>query len=208
MDARGGSDAHSQLWRNVAPDGIWRHSLVAETFRQEHRSALQWLNSNSRDSVSFFGMSDTQLAYRDWWAEFLPAFRERYPGWSRAEAPSKKNWMRFPSGKSGFRYSVNFPRRDGRPAFRFELYVDGKDNDDVNRRFTQLLERRAAIEDAFEDALDWEPLYRRRASRVACYFPEEVAVHSRERWSDVRAWTLARMGPFREVLQPHIDTLG
>ena len=39
-------------------------------------------------------------------------------------------------------------------------------------------------------------------------FPEEVAVHSRERWRDVRAWTLARMGPFRDVLQPHIDTFG
>ena len=116
--------------------------------------------------------------------------------------------MNFPSGKSGFDYSVNFCRRDGRPAFRFELYVDGKDEDDVGRRFTQLMERRAAIENAFEDALDWERLDRRRASRVACYFPEEVGVHSRERWSDVRAWTLARMGPFREVVQPHIDTFG
>ena len=217
--------------------------LVAETFRQEHRSALQWLNSNSRDSVSFFGialkvwrigdsipapqldvlvepdewvrsvhaattgeLSDTQIAYRDWWAEFLPAFHERYPLWSRAKAPSKNHWMNFPSGTPGFHYVVNFCRRDGRPAFKFELYVDGKDENDADRRFTQLIERRAAIEDAFEDALDWEPLEGRRASRVACYFPEEVAVHARERWHDVRAWTLTRMGPFREVIQQHIDT--
>ena len=219
--------------------------LVAETFRQEHRSALQWLNSNSRDSVSFFGialkvwrigdsipapqldvvvepdewvrsvhaanpgeLSSTQLAYREWWAEFLPAFHDRYPGWSRARAPSKGHWMDFPSGKSGFRYSVNFCRRAGRPSFRFELYVDGKDADDVDRRFAHLMERRVAIDDAFEDALDWEPLDRRKASRLACYFPEEVDVHSRERWSSVRTWTLERMGPFREVVQPHIDTIG
>ena len=30
--------------------------LVAETFRPEHRSALQWLNANSTDSVHFFGV--------------------------------------------------------------------------------------------------------------------------------------------------------
>ena len=186
--------------------------LVAETFRQEHRSALQWLNSNSRDSVSFFGialkvwriggsipapqldvlvepdewvrsvhaatpgeLSDTQLAYRDWWAEFLPAFHERYPRWSRAKAPSKDNWMNFPSGKSGFHYSVNFCRRDGRPAFRFELYVDGKDENVVDRRFTQLMERRAATEDAFEDALDWERLYGKfRTTKGACAPPGQV----------------------------------
>ena len=34
-----------------------RHAvLIAETFRPEHRSALMWLNANSRDSVSFFGI--------------------------------------------------------------------------------------------------------------------------------------------------------
>ena len=34
-----------------------RHAvLIAETFRPEHRSALLWLNTNSRDSVGFFGI--------------------------------------------------------------------------------------------------------------------------------------------------------
>lgn len=34
-----------------------RHAvLIAESFRPEHRSALLWLNTNSRDSVSFFGI--------------------------------------------------------------------------------------------------------------------------------------------------------
>jgi len=93
-----------------------RHAvLIAETFRPEHRSALSWLNANSRESVSFFGielklwrvegspadspaalqlnvvvqpdewarrvredqggkLTDTRLAYRDFWSEFLLAF--------------------------------------------------------------------------------------------------------------------------------------
>ena len=31
--------------------------LIAETFRPEHRTALQWLNANSTDSVHFFGVA-------------------------------------------------------------------------------------------------------------------------------------------------------
>ena len=218
--------------------------LIAETFRQEHRSALQWLNANSRDSVSFFGialkawrigdsspapqldvvvepdewvrsihaenldsMSGTQMAYREFWAEFLPAFHERYPGWSRARIPSKNHFMDFPSGKSRVHYSVNFCRPNNRPRFRFELYVDGKDRDEAAHRFARLKEHREEIENAFIDSLAWEPLDRRKASRVACYYPQDVEVHARDRWRDVRDWSLDRLGPFREVMQPLINTL-
>ena len=218
--------------------------LIAETFRQEHRSALQWLNANSRDSVSFFGialkvwkignsvpapqldvvvepdewvrsvhaasldeLSGTQLAYRDFWAEFLPAFHERYPGWSRARTPSKDNWMNFPSGTAGSHYSVNFCRPSGQPRFRFELYVDGNDKDEAAGRFSGLKERCAEIEKTFNLPLEWEPLVRRRGSRVACYYPEETDVHARGRWNDVRGWTLEHIGPFKEAMQPHLNAL-
>ena len=116
--------------------------------------------------------------------------------------------MNFPSGKSGFHYSVNFCRRDGRPAFRFELYVDGKDENDVDRRFTQLMERRAAIERMRskmrltgnglmgEGHLAWRATSRRRSP----FTPGRDGAMS--------APGRSRMGPFREVVQPHIDTFG
>ena len=219
--------------------------LIAETFRQEHRSALQWLNANSRDSVSYFGialkvwrigdsipapqldvvvepdewvrsvhaanldeLSGTQLAYRDFWTEFLPVFHERYPGWSRAKTPSKGHWMNFPSGTAGFHYSVNFCRPSGRPRFRFELYVDGKDKEEVARRFAGLKERHAEIGEACDLPLEWEPLDQSKASRVACYYPDEIDVHARGQWNDVRDWTLERIGPFRQAMQPHLSKVG
>ncbi len=217
--------------------------LIAETFRQEHRSALQWLNANSRDSVSFFGIalkvwkigdsmpapqlevvvepdewvrsvhatnldeSDTQLTYRDFWAKFLPAFHERYPGWSHAKTPPKRHYMNFPSGTTDFRYSVNFCRPNGRPRFRFELYVDGKDKDEVARRFARLEERRADIESECISPLEWESLDQSRASRVACYFPDETYVHNRDQWDEVRGWTLERIGAFRKAMKPHLHAL-
>ena len=218
--------------------------LIAETFRQEHRSALQWLNANSRDSVSFFGialkiwkigdsmpapqldvvvepdewvrsvqaaspdeLSGTQLAYRDFWAEFLPAFHERYPGWSGAKTPSKVNWMSFPSGTARITYSVNFCYPNNRPRFRFELYVDGKDKDEATRRFEEIKRRREEIEEAFDNPLEWEPLDQGKASRVACYYPDEADVHARDQWDDLRGWTPEHIGVFKKVMQSHLNAL-
>ena len=93
-------------------------------------------------------------------------------------------------------------------GFRFELYVDGRDKDEVAQRFAGLEERRAEIEEAFETSLEWEPLDQSRASRVACYYPDETEVHARDQWDDLRGWTLERIGRFRNAIQPHLGTLG
>ena len=223
-----------------------RHAvLIAETFRPEHRSALLWLNANSRESVSFFGivlklwrvegapadspaalqlnvvvqpdewarrvredrdrkLTDTQLAYRDFWSEFLPAFHARYTSWSRTKATPTVNWLSLPAGKTDVSYVAGFcgPRR-----FRIELYVDAQDPDDVTRRFDTLMERRGEIEEQFGEELEWERLESKRASRIACYFRADVRVEERDRWPDVRNWAIDRLGPLREALQPHVDAL-
>ena len=54
--------------------------LVAETFRQEHRSALQWLNANSRDSVSF--LRDRIQGLEDRWS------RCQRPSWMSSSNPT------------------------------------------------------------------------------------------------------------------------
>ncbi len=219
--------------------------LISETFRPEHLSALRWLNSNSRDTVNFFGielrvwkignsdpapqldvvvepdewmrrvnvakpgdLTDKQLAYLDFWTEFLPAFHQRYPGWSNAKTPQKNNWQNFPAGKVDFHYSVNFCLPDGQPSFRFELYVDGKNAGEANERFSKLRESRADIERKFNLLLTWEPLDQSRGSRVACYYPGTADVNAREQWEALRNWTLEHIGPFRDAMQPHIDRLG
>ena len=219
-----------------------RHAvLIAETFRPEHRSALLWLNTNSRDSVSFFGivlklwrikdspsalqlnvvvqpdewvrtvhrertkeLSGTQLAYRDFWSAFLPAFHARHTAWSRAKVPPPVNWLSLPAGKAGLSYSAGFclPRR-----FRIELYVDADDQDQATRRFDALTGRREEIEDQFGENLEWERLESRRASRIASYYQDDIGVEERDRWPDLRAWAIERLGALREALQSHVDAL-
>ena len=220
-----------------------RHAvLIAETFRPEHRSALLWLNTNSRDSVGFFGivlklwrikespaalqlnvvvqpdewvrsvhqeraneLSVTQLAYRDFWSEFLPAFHARHAAWSRAKVPPTANWLSLPAGKTGLYYSASFcvPQR-----FRVELYVDADDQDQVTRRFDALRERRGEIEEQFGEELEWERLESRRASRIASYYQDDIRVEERDRWPELRTWAIERLGALREALRSHVDALG
>ena len=221
-----------------------RHAvLIAETFRPEHRSALLWLNTNSRDSVGFFGialrlwrikdsppalqldvvvqpdewvrsvhqvrpseLSTTQLAYRDFWSEFLPAFHARHTTWSRAKTPPATNWFSLPAGKTAVSYVASYcaPKR-----FRVELYVDAQDQDQVTRRFDALRERRAEIEKEYGEKLEWERLESSRASRIASYYPaDDIRVEQRDRWPEVRTWAIERLGALREAIQSHVDALG
>jgi hypothetical protein len=216
--------------------------LVAETFRPEHLSALQWLNTHSSESVGFFGiefkvwricdskpapqldvvvkpdkwvreiretneLTSLELAYRDFWSEFLPVFHQQHPGWSRAETPSKGSGMNFPAGKGGLVYWVSFCRPEHRYRFRIELYIDANNREEATRRFDELRDRRTEIETAFGETLEWEELDNSRGNRISSYFPEDVRVRNRERWSDLQAWAIDRMSAFKQALQPHIDSL-
>ena len=218
--------------------------LIAEKFRPEHRSALQWLNAHSTESAGFFGItlktwrigdspyapqldvvvepdgwvrevraagtnqpSGAEVHHKDFWSEFLPEFHEAHPGWSRARMPQKVNWMLFPAGRTGVQYSVCFCRPHKRHQFRIELYIDTGDTEGTARIFKVLAERRNEIEKIFGEPLEWEPLGKRRASRIASYYRDDVRVRERERWPSLREWAIERMGIFRKAFQPHLDAL-
>ena len=220
-----------------------RAVLIAETFRPEHRSALQWLNDHSSNSMSFFGLTikawrigdskpapqlevvvepdtwvrsarpaadgwtSTQLAYRDFWTEFLDGFHRRHPGWSRAAAPARDNWMNFPAGRTGVHYTANFCRLDGRPRFRVELYVDAETHEQAALRFEELKKHRETVDSLVDGDLVWEPLDDRRASRIALYYPMDALVHERERWPEIRTWAIEAIGNLRDTLGPYVKSL-
>lgn len=151
--------------------------------------------------------SGAEVHHRDFWSEFLPEFHEAHPGWSRARMPQKVNWMWFPAGRTGVQYSVCFCRPHKRHQFRIELYIDTGDTEGTARIFKVLAERRNEIEKIFGEPLEWEPLGKRRASRIASYYRDDVRVRERERWPSLREWAIERMGIFRKAFQPHLDAL-
>ena len=152
-------------------------------------------------------LTRVQRAYRNFWSEFLPAFHQQHPGLSRAKTPPKGSGMSFSAGKADLRYWVSFCRSESRYRFRLELHIDAKNPEEATRRFKELRDRQTEIEAAYGDKLEWEVLDKSRGNRIASYHLEDVRVRNRERWSDLRAWALSRIGSFKRALQPHIDTL-
>lgn len=218
-----------------APYAIW----IAEHFRPEHRSALEWANRNSAEGVGYFGLrvealqiGDSPVAvqlatvvepdqwakqvtqatatlsprkqlYMGFWEPLIERIKETYPGWTSMSSPPKDSWTVLPSGKTYPWYGLVFTREK---RLRIELYVDGPDEIAQQHLWDQLAAQRGAIDTALP-GLTWEPLEDKRASRIALYAPFEASVDREDEWDTYRDWLIDNLGPFRTVLQPHIDQL-
>lgn len=219
--------------------------LLAPELRDEHRSALTWLNSISTEDFGFFGivleawrigdsipasmlrvevkpddwsrsiraahssgLTETQQAYQRFWGEFLPAFHDAHPGWTRAAAPSKNSWMSFPSSRSGLlKYSAAFCRPYGKYQLRAEAYIEGGGSDTSKNTFDALHGKKQQIEQVVGEVLDWTRLDHRRASSISLYFPEEVQITDDVRWPEARAWLVQAMGRMRNAINPVLEGL-
>ena len=219
--------------------------LLAPEIRDEHRSALTWLNSISTDDFGFFGivleawrigdsdpaprlrvevkpddwsrsvqaarsseLTKTQQAYQRFWGDFLPVFRDAYPGWTRAAKPSRNSWMSFPSTRSGLaNHNAAFCRPAGKYRLRAEVYIDGGNADANKNTFDALHEKRQQIEHAIGESLDWEQLDGKRASRISLYFPTEIRISNEQLWPEARAWLVQAMGKMRSAFKPVLEGL-
>lgn len=109
--------------------------------------------------------------YRQFWAKFLDRVRADRPSWTRARVPQNANWMTMPCPVKAAYHGVNFTG-DGR--IRTELYVGGGDRALNTAVFQALQTYRAQIEAAVGEALSWEEMPNRQASRIAMYRIGEV----------------------------------
>lgn len=218
--------------------------LISPEFRDEHRSALTWLNSVSSDDFGFFGVvleawridgsrpaprlrvevepdswgrsvraanpgtGERERTYQRFWGVFLPAFRDRYPGWTRTATPSKRHWMSFPSSRSSLlRYSAAFCRPEGRYRLRAEAYVDAGNAETTKAVFDALHHQKERVEKTVGEALDWDRIDDRRGSRISLYFPDEIRIGEEERWPEARDWLIEAMGRMQDAFNPAIRDL-
>ena len=220
--------------------------LLAPEFREEHRSALNWLNSISADDFGFFGvvleawrigdslpaprlrvdvkpdswgrsvraarvnseLGETKRTYQRFWGEFLPAFRDRYPDWTRAMAPSTRNYMSFPSSRSNLlRYSAAFCQPERRSRLRAEAHINTGDAETTKAAFDDLHRRKERIEKAVGEDLEWDRMDDKRRARVSIYYPHEIRVSEEERWPEARSWLVEAMGRMRDAFDPVLQEL-
>lgn len=215
--------------------------LVSPKFREEHRSALNWLNSISSEDFGFFGLvieawrigdsqpaprlrvevkpdgwrrtvravtgeSSTQMLYRRFWAEFLPALHEKHPAWGR-RTPNTSGSLDFPSGRASLRYGATFCRPEGAYRLRAEAYIDTGEVETTKELFDKLSLQKARIEDAVGERLEWDPIDGKKGSRISLYFQDTIRISEEERWPEAREWLIDALGNLRDAFTPELDAL-
>ena len=211
--------------------------LLAEHFRPEHRTALTWLNTHTKKTVGFFGVAiegwriggslpapklnvvvrpddwarevrppDETSLYRAFWAAFRPGFELAHPGWTPSHKLTgrKRAWATFPSTRSDVEFTAGFSGREY--GFKLECVTKGAER---QRLHHALRERRSEIESTFGEALDWrENSEKDHRWYIFAWYPDrELDIEDRERWPEVRAWAIKRLGDLRDAIQPHLDEL-
>ena len=148
-------------------------------------------------------VSEAAGRYIDWWAEFLPEFHAAHPGWSNAQKPSYANWMHFPSGKGGVKYSLSFAYPTGASNYSLRAHVHMDDGESV---YPALEAQRSVIEATCGLNLKWEPSENTRYSRIEVYLdPADPA--DRARWPEYRTWAIETLGELRRAFQAPIGNL-
>jgi hypothetical protein len=84
-----------------------------------------------------------------------------------------------------------------------ELYIDFEDSDANKGFFDRLYLHRQEFETAFGEALSWERLDERRASRVALYRSGSIDA-TPEELGRIRAWAIEQLLKFRSVFGPKL----
>lgn len=171
---------------------IW----IAESFRPEHRSVLEWLNESGPKDIRFFGIkprvvtmegSDTKgfefeviVEPNDWERELTDslteterAYRDFFSSLTQAYAERRPDWYKLsPQPQSWLTFGagvsgVGFVWSFHQgPEFAVELYIDTSDKERNEAVFNALKEDQHKIGSVFDEELVWELLPEKRACRI------------------------------------------
>lgn len=217
-----GTDAAAIVW-------------LAQSFREEHRRALDWLNERTDSDTRFFGVAvriwrigdsypapqfDVVAAPNDWgkrvrstaaaqqrgegkkrlyfefWFELSNKIAERGYAWTRPGRQSGTNWLDFLSGAPvGTHFGANFTRE----MLRTELHFRDPEQVDPSTSFDHFLSRRAALEEAYGEKLEFEALEGKKASRIAVY--RTGSVENTAAWPEYIDWLIDTQARLRAAIE-------
>ena len=209
--------------------------LISPEFGDEHRSALTWLNSISKD-VAFFGVvleawhiNSSPAAPRlrvevkpDQWRRRISAtqdgtWSERqslyYEFWDKL-LPDLGDWhKRTPQGSNSLHFGI------GRTGFdvytyltsplRAALKIKFGNDAETTAAFEHLREQKDRVEKGLGESAEWHEL----DGYGACWItldrrPEPMEkITEREKWADAQAWLVDKANRLRDTIRPLIQDL-
>ena len=212
--------------------GVKKIVWVAENFRAEHRSALAWLNENSKEDVDFFGATIRAIRIGNSEPAIEFGLVIAPDGWRRRTQSATAN----PRGEMYRKYwellipmlrdeeHIRHHRRAtihsyitvpaGVPGIVYglnfrtggrigvDLYFES-DAETNSRLFSELNKQRESIETELGSELSWEPLENRKACRIATY--GEGAIDDDDSSLERhRTWMLEALGNLKHATQSRL----
>lgn len=116
--------------------------------------------------------------------------------------------MSFASGSSWWWYNATFCKlAEGRYRLRAEVYIDTNDKETTKEVFDKLYAQKQQLEQSVGEALEWDRLDRKRASRISLYFDGDMRITQEDRWPAAIEWLVSAMGKMRATFGPAIQEL-
>ena len=145
--------------------------------------------------------SEKGEAYRQFFQRLIDQLRERH--FTKARVGQPQNWYAFASGLQGISYSARFAQGGQACA---EIYIDRGDAALNKGLFDALASMKDSLESEFEEALNWERLDERRASRVAVYRTGTVE-DDPQNLEEIQGWMVDRLLRFKKVFAPRLEEI-
>lgn len=135
-----------------------------------------------------------------YWASFAEYLKEKKSSF-RLNRPNKDHWHWFAIGRAGFGISSTISA--GMQRIGVELYIS---NDADKLFFHTLLAQKDAIEKEFGEALDWQELPGKKASRIAL-FRLGVDPSDDTQFPDLHHWMMTKMDKFKSAFAARVKAL-
>lgn len=120
-------------------------------------------------------------------------------------SPSKHNYICTGAGIYGLALNYIIRKHSG----DVELYIDrGKDSEEINKKiFNQFYENKEAIEEKFNEPLQWQMLEGKRACRIKKELNVGGYRDEEEKWQDIHEVMVNNMIKLEEAFKPYIKNL-
>ena len=208
-----------QLLTYAAGTGAKKVIWVAESFRPEHVAALEFLNQNTTEELSFFAVEvelwrigDSPLAPKfevvakpnDW----VTSGREQIRVAANAapqikpQKPQPQHWLNISIGRAGFNLNPTASHRDHRLGV--EVYIHHAES---KKMYQALLAQRTSIEQALGFELDWQELPNAHACRIATW-RQDSPIEDETQWGAYLDWFVQRIVKMNAVFKPVMQALG
>ncbi len=206
---------------------------IVKNARDEHKSAIEWLNSRTDSNIGFFlceiklykignsapavkfevvekpndwnkeikrsegVVSETEQERFDYWIEFKDyAFQnQKFASMFRPKKPSYSQSMTFSIGSSACNIGVVQFRKKQELGVEIYIYDD-------QELFNSFLDEKTSIENETELSFDWQPLPKKKASRVIV--TRKANFDNRKNWEEQFDWIIDKMTRMKPVFNKYL----